>query len=107
MSRHNIISVDVDIDLDDELDDEDLLEMVKARGLSLPLGKAEDGAMTNREWWSELANDIRAAARDNDRTHLEILLLRMTDGAGLTDFKPSDYRAPAMPPSLLRAGGRK
>jgi hypothetical protein len=87
------IPVDVDIDLDKEIDDDMLLEMVRGRGLTVAQGAAlEPGAMSNAELWRELADDIRAAARDQDLTHLEILLLRMSDFAGLTDFSPSTKR---------------
>jgi hypothetical protein len=89
MSRRTTITVDVDIDLDDELDDDMLLAMVKARGLSADDSNLQPGAMTAAEWWHELADDIRTAARDNDRTHLDVLLLRMADGAELTRFKPT------------------
>jgi hypothetical protein len=92
MSRGKTVSVYVDVDLDDELDDDVLLEMVKERGLSVQQGALEPGAMTNAELWLELADDIRTAARDGDRTHLDVLLLRMADAAGLGRFKPTDCR---------------
>jgi len=90
MSRRNTITVDVDIDLDDELDDDQLLEMVRKRGLSAFVDTLEPGAMTNAEWWQELADDIRTAAHHGDRTHLDVMLLRMADGAGLARFKPTE-----------------
>jgi hypothetical protein len=48
--------------------------------------------MSNADLWRELADDIRAAARDQDLIHLEILLLHMFDAAGLTDFRPRTKR---------------
>jgi hypothetical protein len=65
MSRRSTITVDVDIDLDDELDDDMLLAMVNARGLAADSCNLAPGAMTAAEWWHELANDIRTAARES------------------------------------------
>lgn len=72
MSRSGSISVDVDIDdVIDEIDDTTLMAEVAARGLS---GAGEDGApIVAYDQW---ADDIRAAARAGDWTHLDILLWR-------------------------------
>jgi hypothetical protein len=91
--RSSTITIDVDIDLDEEIDDDMLLEMVRRRGLTVAQGAAlEPDAMSNADLWRELADDIRAAARDQDLIHLEILLLHMFDAAGLTDFRPRTKR---------------
>jgi hypothetical protein len=79
--------VDIEVDLNEELSDDDLIKMAVERGLSIGGAVApiadEPCAMGGLEWWERLADEIRATARAGDRTHLDILLLRMVDGTGL------------------------
>ena len=71
--RSRYISVEVDIN--DELDDDDLLEMVKERGLSS--ADEQTGASTapsTRSEWEAMLADIRAAAIQGDTAHMDVLL---------------------------------
>lgn len=83
--RSNTITVDVDIDLDDELDDETLIKMMKQRGLSVDIPASLAGApsCTRLTLWDDFADEVRAAARNGDLPHLEVLLIRIADFAAV------------------------
>jgi ferredoxin-NADP reductase len=80
MSRRSTITIDVDIDLDDELDDETLMELARERGLIGSPG-SDTGHMGPRELWERLADELRTAAHNGERTHFEVLLHRMVNTA--------------------------
>ena len=78
-------SITID-DIDDYLTDEDIIDMVNRRRLRnrLTYGPADPNIdMGPAAHWHDLASELRDAARTSDRTHFEILLLRMTDMAGV------------------------
>lgn len=87
------MSTRITIDVDDYLTDDDIIELVEDRGLesrirySPPTDPGFD--MSPRAHWDDLANDLRAAARADDRTHFDVLLLRMFEMAGLHHAPPT------------------
>jgi hypothetical protein len=94
MSWRTTISAYVDIDLDDELDDETLMELARKRGLIGSPG-SDTGDMGPREFWERLADELRTAAHNGERTHFEVLLHRMVNTA-----------APLVAPKLSAKTGR-
>ena len=85
-----MVSITID-DVDDYLDDEDVRQMARRRGiLREPAEGARPGEApeTNTGLWKRLAEDIRDAAHSGDRRHLEILLLRMLRYADIDQPKP-------------------
>ncbi len=91
------IIADVEIDLDAELSNDDLIALARERGIAIassaPRDAHDPGALSPREWWERLADDIRDAAQRDDRTHLNILLHRMPSSVG------------AAPLPIVRAAG--
>lgn len=70
----------ITIDVEDYLDDDDVREMARDRGILREAGQgAGPGEFpeTDTNLWRRLATDIRDTARAGDWQHLEILLLRM------------------------------
>lgn len=85
MGKSVTITTDVEVYLDD-LDDDDLVEELKARGFTVaPDGPpaATLGADHPSAVWLDLSRDIAAAARSGDLVHLGVLMVRMLELAGV------------------------
>lgn len=87
------------IDVEDYLSDDDVRKIARRRGI---LRDFAEGAApgerpeTNVERWQDLADEIRAASRAGDRTHLDILLLRMLRYADIGQPHPLDLTPTAL-----------
>jgi hypothetical protein len=82
MSKFNRYTVTVDVDLDYELDDNDVLEMAKERGL-LAAGRLPEAI--EAEQWDVMERDVRAAFAHRDARHFEIVLGRMRASAAVPE----------------------
>ena len=74
------VSAEVDIDdIIDELDDDDLREACKERGIIISTAAVEN----RREKWTDLADEMRRALQERNALHFEVLLLCMNEMAGV------------------------
>lgn len=73
---------EVEIDINDvleELDDDDLREECRNRGIVLNTQKAE----SKHEAWRDFIEEIRDTAKAHDTRHMEVLLVRLLAMAGV------------------------